>query len=70
MLQLSGVIAQEARMRDECAGAYKPDFPAVDDKNFLEDDQGIFRTGCRRAEVRVEPVDTSLIPPSRGSMTR
>ena len=52
MLQLARVIAQGAGMRDESRGAhYKPDFPERDDKNLVEDDEGVLCAGCRRAEA-------------------
>jgi succinate dehydrogenase / fumarate reductase flavoprotein subunit len=64
MLQLSRVIAQGARMRDESRGAhYKPDFPERDDKNFLKTTKAYFAPDADEPKFEFEPVDTSLIPP-------
>jgi len=64
MLQLSRVIAQGARMRDESRGAhYKPDFPDRDDKNFLKTTKAYFAPDADEPKFEFEPVDTSLIPP-------
>jgi succinate dehydrogenase / fumarate reductase flavoprotein subunit len=64
MLQLSRVIAQGARLRDESRGAhYKPDFPERDDKNFLKTTKAYFAPDADEPKFEFEPVDTSLIPP-------
>jgi succinate dehydrogenase / fumarate reductase flavoprotein subunit len=64
MLQLSRVIAQGARMRDESRGAhYKPDFPDRDDKNWLKTTKAYFAPDADEPKFEFEPVDVSLIPP-------
>jgi len=64
MLQLSRVIAQGARMRDESRGAhYKPDFPNRDDKNWLKTTKAYFAPDADEPKFEFEPVDVSLIPP-------
>jgi succinate dehydrogenase flavoprotein subunit len=64
MLQLSRVIAQGARLRDESRGAhYKPDFPDRDDKNWLKTTKAYFAPDADEPKFEVEPVDVSLIPP-------
>ena len=64
MLQLSRVIAQGARMRDESRGAhYKPDFPDRDDKNWLKTTKAYFAADADEPRFEFEPVDVSLIPP-------
>jgi succinate dehydrogenase / fumarate reductase flavoprotein subunit len=64
MLQLSRVIAQGARMRDESRGAhYKPDFPDRDDKNWLKTTKAYFAPDADEPRFEFEPVDVSLIPP-------
>ena len=64
MLQLSRVIAQGARMRDESRGAhYKPDFPDRDDKNWLKTTKAYFAPDADGPKFEFEPVDVSLIPP-------
>src|SRR5229473_4391110 len=64
MLQLSRVIAQGARMRDESRGAhYKPDFPERDDKNWLKTTKATFAPDADEPKFEFEPVDVSLIPP-------
>src|SRR5436190_6146262 len=64
MLQLSRVIAQGARMRDESRGAhYKPDFPERDDKNWLKTTKAYFAADADEPKFEFEPVDVSLIPP-------
>src|SRR5438128_8209506 len=64
MLQLSRVIAQGARMRDESRGAhYKPDFPERDDKNWLKTTKAYFAPDADEPKFELEPVDISLIPP-------
>jgi succinate dehydrogenase / fumarate reductase, flavoprotein subunit len=64
MLQLSRVIAQGARMRDESRGAhYKPDFPERDDKNWLKATKAYFAPDADEPKFEFEPVDVSLIPP-------
>src|SRR6202171_2367710 len=64
MLQLSRVVAQGARLRDESRGAhYKPDFPERDDKNFLKTTKAYFAPDADEPRFEFEPVDTSLIPP-------
>jgi len=64
MLQLSRVIAQGARMRDESRGAhYKPDFPERDDKNWLKTTKAYFAPDADEPKFEYEPVDVSLIPP-------
>jgi succinate dehydrogenase / fumarate reductase flavoprotein subunit len=64
MLQLSRVVAQGARMRDESRGAhYKPEFPERDDKNFLKTTKAYFAPDADEPKFEFEPVDTSLIPP-------
>src|SRR5438876_3034302 len=64
MLQLSRVIAQGARMRDESRGAhYKPDFPERDDKNWLKTTKAYFAPDADEPKLEFEPVDVSMIPP-------
>jgi succinate dehydrogenase / fumarate reductase flavoprotein subunit len=64
MLQLSRVIAQGARMRDESRGAhYKPNFPERDDKNWLKTTKAYFAPDADEPKFEFEPVDVSLIPP-------
>jgi succinate dehydrogenase / fumarate reductase flavoprotein subunit len=64
MLQLSRVIAQGARMRDESRGAhYKPAFPERDDKNWLKTTKAYFAPDADEPKFEFEPVDISLIPP-------
>jgi succinate dehydrogenase / fumarate reductase, flavoprotein subunit len=64
MLQLSRVIAQGARMRDESRGAhYKPDFPERDDKQWLKTTKAYFAPDADEPKFEFEPVDVSLIPP-------
>src|SRR5580700_5051855 len=64
MLQLSRVIAQGARLRDESRGAhYKPDFPDRDDKNFLKTTKAYFAPDADEPKFEYEAVDTSLIVP-------
>jgi succinate dehydrogenase / fumarate reductase flavoprotein subunit len=64
MLQLSRVIAQGSRMRDESRGAhYKPDFPERDDKNWLKTTKAYFAPDADEPKFEFEPVDVSLIPP-------
>jgi succinate dehydrogenase / fumarate reductase, flavoprotein subunit len=64
MLQLSRVIAQGARLRDESRGAhYKPDFPERDDKNWLKTTKAFFAPDADEPKFELEPVDVSLIPP-------
>jgi succinate dehydrogenase / fumarate reductase flavoprotein subunit len=64
MLQLSRVIAQGARLRDESRGAhYKPDFPERDDANFLKTTKAYFAADADEPRLELEPVDTSLLPP-------
>ena len=64
MLQLSRVIAQGARMRDESRGAhYKPDFPERDDKNWLKTTKASFAPDADEPKFEFELVDVSLIPP-------
>jgi len=64
MLQLSRVIAQGARMRDESRGAhYKPAFPGRDDKNWLKRTKAYFAPDADEPKFEFEPVDISLIPP-------
>jgi len=64
MLQLSRVIAQGARMRDESRGAhYKPGFPNRDDKNWLKTTKAYFAPDADEPRFEFEPVDVSLIPP-------
>ena len=64
MLQLSRVIAQGARMRDESRGAhYKPAFPERDDKNWLKTTKAYFAPDADEPKFEFEPVDVSLIPP-------
>jgi succinate dehydrogenase / fumarate reductase flavoprotein subunit len=64
MLQLSRVIAQGARLRDESRGAhYKPDFPERDDKNWLKTTKAYFAPDADEPKFEFEPVDVSLIPP-------
>ncbi|HXE90547.1 MAG TPA: succinate dehydrogenase flavoprotein subunit [Terriglobales bacterium] len=64
MLQLSRVIAQGARMRNESRGAhYKPDFPERDDANFLKTTKAYFAADADEPRLEMEPVDTSLLPP-------
>jgi succinate dehydrogenase / fumarate reductase, flavoprotein subunit len=64
MLQLSRVITQGARMRDESRGAhYKPDFPDRDDKNWLKTTKAYFAPDADEPRFEFEPVDVSLMPP-------
>ncbi len=64
MLELSRVIAQGARMRDESRGAhYKPDFPDRDDKNWLKTTKAYFAPDADEPKFEFESVDVSLIPP-------
>jgi succinate dehydrogenase / fumarate reductase flavoprotein subunit len=64
MLQLSRVIAQGARLRDESRGShYKPDFPDRDDKNWMKTTKATFAPDADEPKFEVEPVDASLIPP-------
>ncbi|MBV8207636.1 MAG: succinate dehydrogenase flavoprotein subunit [Acidobacteria bacterium] len=64
MLQLSRVIAQGARQRDESRGAhYKPDFPERNDKDFLKTTKAYFAADADEPRFEFEPVDVSLIPP-------
>ena len=64
MLQLSRVIAQGARMRDESRGAhYKPDFPERDDKNWLKTTKAYFAPDADEPKFEFEAVDVSLVPP-------
>jgi succinate dehydrogenase / fumarate reductase flavoprotein subunit len=64
MLQLSRVIAQGARLRDESRGAhYKPEFPERDDKNWLKTTKAYFAPDADEPKFEFEPVDVSLIPP-------
>jgi succinate dehydrogenase / fumarate reductase flavoprotein subunit len=64
MLQLSRVIAQGARLRDESRGAhYKPAFPERDDKNWLKTTKAYFAADADEPRFEFEPVDVSLIPP-------
>jgi succinate dehydrogenase / fumarate reductase flavoprotein subunit len=64
MLQLSRVIAQGARLRDESRGAhYKPDFPDRDDKNWLKTTKAYFAPDADEPKFEFDPVDVSLIPP-------
>ncbi|HEX3740169.1 MAG TPA: succinate dehydrogenase flavoprotein subunit [Terriglobales bacterium] len=64
MLQLSRVIAQGARMRDESRGAhYKPDFPERDDKNWLKTTKAYFAADADEPRFEFEAVDVTLIPP-------
>jgi succinate dehydrogenase / fumarate reductase flavoprotein subunit len=64
MLQLSRVIAQGARLRDESRGAhYKPDFPERDDKNWLKTTKAYFAPDADEPKFEFEAVDTSLITP-------
>ena len=64
MLQLSRVIAQGARLRNESRGAhYKPEFPERDDKNWLKTTKAYFAPDADEPRFDFEPVDVSLIPP-------
>jgi len=64
MLQLSRVIAQGARLRDESRGShYKPDFPDRDDKNWMKTTKATFAPDADEPKFEFEPVDASLIPP-------
>ncbi len=64
MLQLSRVIAQGAKLRNESRGAhYKPDFPERDDSNCLKTTKAHFAADADEPRFEFEPVDTSLIPP-------
>jgi succinate dehydrogenase / fumarate reductase, flavoprotein subunit len=64
MLQLSRVVAQGARMRDESRGAhYKPDFPERDDRNWLKTTKAYFAPDADEPRFEFEPVDVSLVPP-------
>jgi succinate dehydrogenase / fumarate reductase flavoprotein subunit len=64
MLQLSRVIAQGGRLRNESRGAhYKPEFPERDDKNWLKTTKASFAPDADEPRFEFDPVDTSLIPP-------
>jgi succinate dehydrogenase flavoprotein subunit len=64
MLQLSRVIAQGARLRNESRGAhYKPEFPDRDDKQWLKTTKAFFAPDVDEPRFEFEPVDVSLIPP-------
>jgi len=64
MLQLSRVIAQGARSRNESRGAhYKPEFPDRDDKQWLKTTKAYFAPDVDEPRFEFEPVDVSLIPP-------
>jgi len=64
MLQLSRVIAQGARLRNESRGAhYKPEFPDRDDKQWLKSTKAFFAPDVDEPRFEFEPVDVSLIPP-------
>jgi succinate dehydrogenase / fumarate reductase flavoprotein subunit len=64
MLQLSRVIGQGARLRDESRGAhYKPAFPERDDKNWLKTTKAYFAPDADEPKFEFESVDVSLIPP-------
>ena len=64
MLQLSRVIAQGARLRDESRGAhYKPEVPERDDKNWLKTTKAYFAPDADEPRFEFEPVDVSLISP-------
>ena len=64
MLQLSRVIVQGARLRDESRGAhYKPEFPDRDDKQWLKTTKAYFAPDVDEPRFEFEPVDVSLIPP-------
>jgi len=64
MLQLSRVIAQGARLRNESRGAhYKPEFPDRDDKQWLKTTKAYFAPDVDEPRFEFEPVDVSLIPP-------
>src|SRR5258708_14319868 len=63
MLQLSRVVAQAPRLRDELRGAHdKPVFPERDDKNFLKTTKAYFAPDANEPRFEFEPLDTSLIP--------
>jgi len=62
MLELSRVVVQGAKLRDESRGAhYKPDFPDRNDEKFLKTTKAFFRNGAPAFEW--EEVDTQFIPP-------
>jgi succinate dehydrogenase / fumarate reductase flavoprotein subunit len=62
MLELSRVVVQGAKQRDESRGAhYKPDFPERNDEKFLKTTKAFFRDGAPAFEW--EAVDTEYIPP-------
>src|SRR5215469_9437613 len=62
MLQLSRVIAQGARLRDESRGAhYKAEFPERDDKKWLKTTKAHFAPDVDEPRFEFEPVDVSLI---------
>jgi succinate dehydrogenase / fumarate reductase, flavoprotein subunit len=64
MLQLSRVIAQGARLRDESRGAhYKPAFPERDDQHWLKTTKAYFAPDGDEPRFEFETVDSSLIPP-------
>ena len=64
MLQLSRVIAQGARLRDESRGAhYKPDFPDRDDERFLKTTTASFAPDADEPRFEYEEVDTQYIKP-------
>jgi succinate dehydrogenase / fumarate reductase flavoprotein subunit len=64
MLQLSRVIAQGARLRNESRGAhYKPEFPDRDDVNWLKTTKAYFAADADEPRFEFEPVDTSLLKP-------
>jgi succinate dehydrogenase / fumarate reductase flavoprotein subunit len=62
MLELSRVVVQGAKQRDESRGAhFKPDFPERNDEKFLKTTKAFFRNGAPAFEW--EEVDTQFIPP-------
>jgi succinate dehydrogenase / fumarate reductase flavoprotein subunit len=62
MLELSRVVVQGAKQRDESRGAhYKPDFPDRNDEKFLKTTKAFFRNNAPAFEW--EAVDTEFIPP-------
>ena len=64
MLQISRVVAQGARLRDESRGAhYKPDFPERNDEKFLKTTKASFDAAANEPRFSFEDVDIQHIPP-------
>jgi succinate dehydrogenase / fumarate reductase flavoprotein subunit len=64
MLELSRVVVQGARLRDESRGAhYKPDFPDRNDEQFLKTTKASFTGSPDGPRFDYEAVDTQYIKP-------